>query len=335
MKINTDLKKLSLLTLRDLTDREMIELLDLADALKKRKNDGIRGKLLHRMNIAMVFEKTSTRTRCATSVAASDEGGRGEYLAAHDIHLGGKESVPDTARVLGRMFDGILFRGFKQSTVDDLAKFSGIPVWNGLTDDAHPTQTLADLMTIREYFEKLQSIRVVYVGDGRNNVANSLMLGCVKAGMHFVNCTPPELMPDTTLIAEAEEIAAKNGGSVTIDSNPVTAVKNANVIYSDVWVSMGEEDKKEERIKLLMPYQIDMNMMKNTGNLESENIIFLHCLPAFHDTKTEVSKETGALEVTDDVFESKESLVFDLAENRMHTIKAIMVAALGNQDEIN
>ncbi len=333
MKINIDLQNRSLLSLRDLTDDEMIKLLDLAEALKTRKKEGIRGNLLHRKHIAMVFEKTSTRTRCATSVAAADEGGNAEYLAAHDIHLGGKESVPDTARVLGRMFDGILFRGFKQSTVNDLAKYSGIPVWNGLTDDSHPTQTLADLLTIREHFGKLTGIRVVYVGDGRNNVANSLMLGCAKAGMHFVNCTPEELTPCEELTTEAADIAEKNGGSITIDHNPETAVKDANVIYSDVWVSMGEENKKEERIKLLMPYQIDMTMLQNTGNLNDNKVIFLHCLPAFHDHNTEVSKETGALEVTDDVFESEFSLVFELAENRMHTIKAIMVATLGNKNE--
>ena len=333
MKTILDLSNRSLLTLRDLSDTELMKLLDLAAELKVRKAAGIRGDLLERRNIAMVFEKMSTRTRCAASVAAFDEGARAEYLAAHEIHLGGKESVPDTARVLGRMFDGILFRGFKQSTVDALAEHGGVPVWNGLTDDAHPTQVLADLLTMRERFGTLAGRRVVYVGDGRNNMANSLMLGCAKAGMHFVNCTPESLMPEPNLVSEATAVAESHGGSVTIDPNPETAVRGANVIYSDVWVSMGEEAQQAERIRLLGPYQVDERMMAQTGNVDRGDVIFLHCLPAFHDHNTEVSRETGALEVTDAVFEADYSLVFDQAENRMHTIKAIFVATLGRQDD--
>jgi len=323
------LKGRSILTLHDLDDGEMLELIDLAGELKQKKSSGIRGDLLAGKNIAMVFQKMSTRTRCAASVAANDEGARAEYLASNEIHFGKKESVADTARVLGRMFDGILFRGYKQANAELLARHAGIPVWNGLTDEAHPTQTLADLMTIRERFQCLEGLKVVYVGDGRNNVASSLMLGCAKGGMDFVNCTPPELTPPGALVEEAEAIAMRNGGSVHIDHDPVTAVRGANVLYTDVWVSMGEEHKKEERIALLKPYQVNMDMMKRTGKMEKKEVIFLHCLPAFHDNKTEVTAQTGALEVTDDVFEAGVSMVFDEAENRMHTIKAIFVATLG------
>lgn len=329
MSLPCDLKQRSLLTLHDLEDSEMLSLIDLAAGLKEKKRSGIRGNLLDGKNIAMVFEKMSTRTRCAASVAASDEGARAEYLASNEIHLGKKESVADTARVLGRMFDGILFRGYSQTRVKLLAEHSGIPVWNGLTDEAHPTQTLADLMTIRERFQRLGGLKVVYVGDGRNNVASSLMLGCAKAGMDFANCTPPELAPSDALVREADVIARRNGGSVCIDNDPGTAVRGANVIYTDVWVSMGEESKKEERISLLRPYQVNMDMIKKTGKLENNEVVFLHCLPAFHDSKTAVTAESGALEVTDDVFEAEFSMVFDEAENRVHTIKAIFVATLG------
>lgn len=331
MSSRLDLQGRSLLTLHDLNDEEMLALIDLADELKQKKAAGTRGDLLDRRNIAMVFEKMSTRTRCAASVAANDEGARAEYLAAHEIHLGKKESVADTARVLGRMFDGILFRGYKQTSVQQLADYSGIPVWNGLTDEAHPTQSLADLMTIRERFGQLQGLKAVYVGDGRNNVANSLMLGCAKAGVHFVNCTPSQLVPPPRLVDEAAAIAARRGGSVAIANDPGPAVEGANVLYTDVWVSMGEESKRDERIALLKPYQVNMAMVRRTGNLESGRVIFLHCLPAFHDDKTEVARTTGALEVTDDVFESEFSLVFEEAENRMHTVKAIFVASLGRQ----
>jgi len=334
MKIPKQFMGRGLLTLTDLTDGELLQMLDLADALKKKKLDGVRGDLLDRKNIALIFEKMSTRTRCACAVAAADEGGSTEYLTSHDIHLGKKESVVDTARVLGRMFDGIMFRGFKQETVDSLSKHSGVPVWNGLTDIHHPTQSLADLMTIREHFGRMRGLKVVYVGDGRNNVAISLMMACAKVGIHFVNCTPAELEPDGKILIWCKERARFNGGSVEVINDPKEAVVGANVIYTDVWVSMGEEDKKAERIALLTPYQINMDLMRCTGNLESKEVIFLHCLPAFHDTLTEVTKDCGALEVTDEVFEAPFSKVFDEAENRMHTIKALFVAALANDDEV-
>ena len=328
LKTKCNLKGRSLLTLNDLTNEEMMQLIGLARELKARKAAGVRGDLLLRKNIAMIFEKMSTRTRCAASVAASDEGGRAEYLAANEIHLGKKESVVDTANVLGRMFDAILFRGFKQSTVKALAEHSGIPVWNGLTDDSHPTQALADLMTVQEVFGELAGLKMVYVGDGRNNVVNSLMQGCAKAGMHFVNCTPDELKPEEKTVNAVKKTAAATGGSVHVTNDPCSAVAGANVVYTDVWVSMGEEDKTAERIRLLMPYQVNMPLMKKTGNIEAGRVIFLHCLPAFHDTHTEVTKKSGALEVSDDVFRAPFSRVFDEAENRVHTIKALMVASL-------
>ncbi len=331
MEIPKQFEGRGLLTLTDLTDGELLQMLDLAAALKQKKYAGERGERLDRKNIALIFEKMSTRTRCASAVAAADEGGSTEYLSLHDIHLGKKESVADTARVLGRMFDGILFRGFKQETVELLAKHSGVPVWNGLTDDHHPTQSLADLLTIREKFGRLRGLKVVYVGDGRNNVAISLMLACAKTGIHFVNCAPRKLEPGGKILKWCVERAQFNGGSVTVVNDPTEAVVGANVIYTDVWVSMGEEDKKAERIALLRPYQVNMDMMRLTGNLESDEVIFLHCLPAFHDTHTDVSKESGALEVTDDVFEAPFSKVFDEAENRMHTIKALFVGALAKR----
>ena len=326
MHINPAMKGRSLLSLHDLSDREMLDLVALAVALKARKQLGVRGDLLRRKSIAMVFEKMSTRTRCAAAVAAADEGGMAEYLGATEIHLGKKESVADTARVLGRMFDGILFRGYLQSRVETLARFSGVPVWNGLTDEFHPTQALADLMTIEERFGRLEGLKTVYVGDGRNNVANSLMLACAKAGIHFVNCTPCELSPDPAIMAAAAQIAGKTGGSVGIVHDVSEAVSGANVVYADVWVSMGEESKQAERRALLQPYQVGMQLMEATGNTANGEVIFLHCLPAFHDDNTEVTRETGAQEVTDEVFESPLSRVFDQAENRMHTIKALFVA---------
>lgn len=326
---NPALKNRSMLRLSDLTDGEMLELIDLAAALKARRRAGIRGEILHRKHIALIFEKSSTRTRNSASIAVRDEGGDAEFLTRNDIHLGAKESVKDTARVLGRIFDGILFRGFAQKTVETLRDYSGIPVWNGLTDDCHPTQILADLMTIKETFGRLKGLRVAYVGDGRNNVANSLMLGCAKAGVHYVNCTPVELMPDPALVAAATETAARNGSTVTICNDPAAGVKGANVLYTDVWVSMGEEAQKETRMKLLRPYQVNLDLVKATGNYGGE-LIFLHCLPAFHDHETQVSAECGALEVTDEVFEAPFSKVFEEAENRMHTIKALYVSALGD-----
>ena len=317
----------SLMRMTSFTDEEMSSLIDLAAQLKARRAAGIRGDLLHRKNVALIFEKSSTRTRNSALIAIRDEGGNAEYLTRPDIHFGKKESVKDTARVLGRIYDGILFRGFAQKTVEDLAKYSGVPVWNGLTDDYHPTQILADLLTIRENFGSLENCTVAYVGDGRNNVANSLMMGCVKAGVRYVCCTPKELWPDERVLAEAEEVARRNGVDVRVFDDPVKGVKGANVLYTDVWVSMGEESKTAERIKLLRPYQVNMDLMRATGNIDGR-LLFLHCLPAFHDHETDVTRESGALEVTDEVFESKYSKVFDESENRMHTIKALFVSAL-------
>ncbi len=330
MFLNSDLKRRSLLSIDDFTDREMSEIIDLAIELKRRRDAGVRGDLLRRKNIALIFEKGSTRTRCAATIAARDEGGNVEYLNRNDIHIGAKESVKDTARVLGRMFDGILFRGYSQDTVRQLRDYSGVPVWNGLTDDCHPTQILADLMTMRQCFGDIRGKKLVYVGDGRNNVANSLMLGCAKAGVNYVTCTPPELCPNPDLVAHAVETASANGAEVAVMHDPAEAVRGANVLYTDVWVSMGEESKKAERMRLLSPYRVDMELAGRTGNLGGD-LIFLHCLPAFHDSETDSSRDTGAMEVTDDVFESSFSKVFDEAENRMHTIKALFVSSLADE----
>ncbi len=317
-----------LLRLYDLTEKQMFLLLDLAAALKQDRQTGRCGRLLSGRNIAVPFEKSSTRTRVATTVAIADEGGRSEYLSANDMHLGKKESVKDTARVLGRLFDGIMFRGFAHRTAELLADHSGVPVWNGLTDEFHPTQALADLLTVRERFGNLQGVKLAYLGDGRNNVANSLMEGCAKAGMRFVNCSPPQLSPRADLVAHAEEIAARTGGQISIVNDPVVAVHDAQAVYTDVWVSMGEESKREERMDMLWPYQVNMETMRRTGRLDDDSVIFLHCLPAFHDHHTELTRDIGALEVTDDVFEAPFSKVFDQAENRMHTIKALIAASL-------
>ena len=323
----------SLMRMASFTDEEMLDLVNLAAQLKARRKGGVRGDLLHRLNIALIFEKSSTRTRNSSVIAARDEGGGAEYLTRPDIHFGKKESVKDTARVLGRIYDGILFRGFSQKACEDLAKYSGVPVWNGLTDDYHPTQIFADLLTIQETFGSLKDCTVAYVGDGRNNVANSLMMGCAKAGIRYVCCAPKELRPDEAVLAEAEVVAKRNGVDIRVAENPHEGVKGANVVYTDVWVSMGEEAKTAERIKLLRPYQINMDLLRSTGNLDGK-LMFLHCLPAFHDSNTEVTKNTGALEVTDEVFESKYSRVFDEAENRMHTIKALFVSSLCDRSKI-
>lgn len=328
MKKALNLKDRSLLRISDISDEEMLGLLDLADHLKRKKKRRVRGNLLARKNIALIFEKASTRTRSAFTVAAVDEGGSVEFLGHHDIHLGKKESIKDTARVLGRMFDGIQFRGFKQETVEILAQYSGVPVWNGLTDEAHPTQALADLMTMREYFHSLKGLKVVYLGDGRNNVCRSLMMGCAKAGAHFVDCTPPELAPAHACLEEVKIVARRNGCAVRVENDPARAIIGAQVIYTDVWVSMGEEAKFDDRLRLLRPYQVNMDLIRKTGNLDRAGVIFLHCLPAFHNRDTELTRTLGALEVTDDVFEAPFSKVFDQAENRMHTIKALMVATL-------
>jgi len=330
MNINHKFRGRNILTLSDMSDQEMLELVDLSQRLKnKKKRSSVnKDKLLDSKNICLIFEKSSTRTRCAAVVAGTDEGAYVEYLGKNDIHFGKKESVADSARVLGRMFDGIMFRGFGQEIVEELAKYAGVPVWNGLTTEWHPTQILADLLTLQENFGYLKGLKVVYVGDGHNNVCNSLMLGCAKAGINFVNCCPPELAPCDKVLKLVRAAAKRNNSTIEINHDPKTAVKGANAIYTDVWVSMGEEDCFESRLKLLKPYQVNMEMIKNSGNLESGDVIFLHCLPAFHNTKTEFTKNIGALEVTEEVFEADFSKVFDEAENRVHTIKAIMVATI-------
>ena len=329
MVADMNIKGRSLLALQDLSDQEMLGVLDIADALKAKKRSGERGNLLAGKNVALLFEKLSTRTRCAAAVAAADEGAHTEYLTAADSHLGKKESVADTARVLGRMFDGIMFRGYRQDTVEQLARYSGVPVWNGLTDVSHPTQVLADLMTIRETFGRLKGLTLAYVGDGRNNVANSLMAGCAKCGVHYINCTPEALAPPPELVADAETVAQRNGSTIRVLHEPATAVKGVQIVYTDVWVSMGEASMFDERVRLLQPYQVNMELMEQTGGMGSEALMFLHCLPAFHNADTELTRQTGALEVTDDVFNASFSKVFDAAENRLHTIKAVMVASLG------
>ncbi len=315
----------SFITLLDFTPEEIRYLLDLSKELKRLKYAGIKPRNLEGKNIALIFEKASTRTRCAFVVAASDEGAHAEYLGKDDIQLGKKETVADTARVLGRMFDGIEFRGFKHETVEQLAKYAGVPVWNGLTDKFHPTQILADLLTIEEHYGTLKGISFAFVGDGRNNMANSLMVGCAKMGMDCRIVAPKGLHPEKELVAKVKEVCKETGGKLTITDDVAKGVKGADVLYTDVWASMGEEAQMQARIKLLRPYQVNMEMVKKTGKTP----IFLHCLPAFHNNDTVMSKDTGAMEVTDEVFESKMSKVFDEAENRLHTIKAVMVATLG------
>ncbi len=316
----------SFLTLKDFTPEEIRYMLDLAKELKRLKMAGIKPRNLEGKNVALIFEKASTRTRCAFVVAASDEGAHAEYLGKDDIQLGKKETVKDTARVLGRMFDGIQFRGFKHETVEELAKYSGVPVWNGLTDKFHPTQVLADLMTIEEHYGYLKGITFAFVGDGRNNMANSLMIGCAKMGLDCRIVAPKGLHPEKELVDEVKKICKETGGKITITDDVAKGVKDADVLYTDVWASMGEEAQMQARIKLLKPYQVNMAMIKKTGK---ENPIFLHCLPAFHNNDTTMSKDIGEMEVTEEVFESKHSKVFDEAENRLHTIKAVMVATLG------
>ncbi len=314
MPIN--LKGRSFLTLKDFTSEEIGYLLQLSADLKTKKRMGIKGNLLAGKNVALIFEKPSTRTRCAFTVACIDEGAHPEYLGKNDIQLGHKEDVKDTARVLGRMFDGIEFRGFKQSVVEELACYSGIPVWNGLTDTYHPTQILADFLTIQENFGGLKGVRLVYCGDGRNNMANSLMIGSAKMGLHFVIAAPRSLWPESELVESSKAIARETGATIEFMEDAIAAVKDADAIYTDVWASMGEEDKMAERVALLSPYQVNARLMAATGKKET---IFLHCLPA-----------VKGKEVTEEVFESRNSKVFDEAENRLHTIKAVMVATLGN-----
>lgn len=322
------LRDRSLLKLHDWTPEEIRGVLDLAADLKRRKKAGERGQRLIGKSIALVFEKMSTRTRCAAAVAAFDEGAHAEYLAAGEIHLGKKESVRDTARVLGRMFDGILFRGYRQKTAETLAQYAGVPVWNGLTNEWHPTQVLADLMTLREHWGRLEGRKLVYVGDGRNNVANTLMIGCAMMGMRFVNCTPRELRPREDWVREAQSIAARTGGDVAWEEHPREAVRGADALYTDVWVSMGEEDEAAERVRLLRPYQVNPALLEATGRAGQGDLLFLHCLPALHNEETEAARRLGVTEVTDEVFEGPYSKVFDQAENRVHTIKAVFVATL-------
>jgi len=329
MAIN--LKGRHFLKLEDFTPQELSYLLDLSQQLKAQKYAGVLPKLLEGKNIALLFEKPSTRTRCAFVVACVDLGAHPEYLGKDDIQLGKKESVADTAKVLGRMFDGIEFRGFKHETVEELAKHAGVPVWNGLTDKYHPTQILADFLTIREHFGRLRGIKMAYVGDGRNNMGNTLLIGCAKMGMDFRIVAPESLWPEEELVKSAREIAEETGASLTLTEEIDQGVQGVDVIYTDVWVSMGEEDQFAERIRLLKPYQVNMEMIRKTGN---EDVIFLHCLPSFHNMETEIGRRIyekyglKEMEVTDEVFQSKHSLVFDQAENRLHTIKAVMVATL-------
>jgi ornithine carbamoyltransferase len=314
-KNNISLQGRNFITLKDFTPEEISYLLDLAAELKAYKKKGITGHTLEGKNVALLFEKPSTRTRCAFTVGAVDEGAHPEYLGKDDIQLGHKESVKDTARVLGRMFDGIEFRGFKHATVEELAKYSGVPVWNGLTDEYHPTQILADLLTMREHFGKLKGLHFVFCGDGRNNMANSLMIGMSKMGVHFTILAPRSLWPEETLVRLCEGYARESGASVKL-SDSTEDVKDADVIYTDVWASMGEEEKMAERTALLSPYQVNAELMKKTGK---SGTIFMHCLPAIKGK-----------EVTEDIFESENSVVFEEAENRMHTIKAVMVATLAS-----
>lgn len=331
--MKNNLRGRSFLKLLDFSPEEINGLIDLSAQLKEEKKKGIFPKRLENKNIALLFEKNSTRTRCAFTVAAIDEGAHPEFLGKNDIQFGKKESVADTARVLGRMFDGIQYRGFKHETVEGLAKYSGVPVWNGLTDDFHPTQILADFLTIKEQKGYLNGIIFAFVGDGRNNMANSLMVGAAKMGMDFRIVAPKSLFPKESLVNTAKEIAKETGGKISLCDDISEGVKDADVLYTDVWVSMGEEDQFAERIKLLLPYQVNSDMMAKTGKADT---IFLHCLPAFHDLNTSVGLEIyekygiDAMEVSNEVFESENSKVWDEAENRMHTIKAVMIATLAN-----
>ncbi len=326
-----NLRGRSFLKLLDFTTDEIRYLLDLSKNFKDMKRAGIPHRYLEGKNIVLLFEKTSTRTRCSFEVAGYDLGMGVTYLDPNSSQMGHKESIEDTARVLGRMYDGIEYRGFSQELVETLAAYSGVPVWNGLTDLFHPTQMLADLLTIEEKFGYLKGLKFTYMGDARNNVANSLMIACVKMGMHFTACSPKHLFPTEDLVKQAKEIAAETGGSVTLTDDVNAGTKGAHVLYTDIWVSMGEPDSVwEERIKLLKPYQVNKAAMDNAD----KDAIFLHCLPSFHDLKTtkgqEINKKFGLpeMEVTNEIFESSKSVVFDEAENRMHTIKAVMYATM-------
>lgn len=326
-----NLKGRSFITLKDFTPEEIRHLLDKSLDLKRKKRAGIKGDLLEGKNVVLLFEKTSTRTRCAFEVAAFDEGANVTFLS--NSQMGKKESIEDTAKVLGRYYDGIEFRGFKQETVESLAKHAGVPVWNGLTDLYHPTQILADFMTTMEHVNKpLNKVKFVFIGDARNNMGNSLMIGAAKLGMHFVAVAPKELFPSEELVAEMRALGEETGAVIELTEDIAAGVAGADVLYTDVWVSMGEEALFEERIKLLRDYQVDMAMVKATGN---PDVIFMHCLPSFHDLDTIIGREIheqfglDEMEVTDEVFRSKHSVVFDEAENRMHTIKAVMTETMG------
>ena len=326
-----NLKGRDFLKLLDFTPEEIGGLIDLASELKAKKKKGVPHAELCGKNIALIFEKTSTRTRCSFEVAAYDLGMHATYLDPKASQIGKKESIADTARVLSSIYDGIEYRGYGQEIVEELAKYSKVPVWNGLTNEFHPTQILADFLTIKEHFGKLKGIKLVYMGDARYNMGNSLMVGAAKMGLDFVACAPKKYFPDQALIAECEKIAKETGATLSFEENPDVAVKGANVIYTDVWVSMGEPvEVWQERINDLAPYQVNKELMAKAD----KNAVFMHCLPAYHDLRTEVGSEMGAkfnrdaMEVTDEVFESEQSIVFAEAENRMHTIKAVMLATL-------
>ncbi len=327
-----NLKGRDFLTLKDYTTEEITYLLELAAQLKEKKKKGILVDTLRGKNVALIFEKTSTRTRCSFEIAAHDLGMGTTYLDPKSSQFGKKESIEDSARVLGSMFDGIEYRGFGQEIVEELAKYADVPVWNGLTNEYHPTQMLADMLTIKENFGRIKGIKLVYMGDARYNMGNSYMIACTKMGMNFVACAPKKYFPDQELVKECEEFGKESGATITLTENVAEAVKGADVICTDVWVSMGEPDEIwEERIRELSPYKVTGEVMKQAGS----QAIFLHCLPSFHDLKTEIGKEIGEkfhlteMEVTDAVFRSAQSKVFEEAENRMHTIKAVMAATLG------
>lgn len=326
-----NLKGRNFLTLKDFTPEEITYFLDLAADLKEKKHNGISHRMQEGKNIALIFEKTSTRTRCSFEVAAHDLGMGVTYLDPKSSQIGKKESIADTARVLGRMFEGIEYRGFGQEIVEELARYAGVPVWNGLTNEYHPTQMLADLLTIREKFGRLKGLKLVYMGDARYNMGNSLMIACSKMGLDFVACAPKEYFPDPELVAQCRKYAEESGAAITLTEDVQEGTKDADVLYTDVWVSMGEPDEVwKERIQALSPYQVNKKAMENA----KETAIFMHCLPAFHDQKTTIGKDIyekyglSEMEVTDEVFEKYADVVFEEAENRMHTIKAVMAATL-------
>ena len=328
----TSLKNRNFLKLLDYTPAEIQYLIDLAINLKAAKKSGNEKQTLVGKNIALIFEKSSTRTRCAFEVAAFDQGAQVTYIGPSGSQIGHKESMKDTARVLGRMYDGIEYRGYGQNIVEELGEFAGVPVWNGLTNEFHPTQMLADMLTIREHLGRLKGVKLAYMGDARYNMGNSLMVTCAKLGMHFVACTNKKYFPDPKLVTYCEDVASRTGGTITLTEDAMEGTRGADIVYTDVWVSMGEPvEVWAERIHDLAPYQINQDLM----NIAGPDAVFMHCLPAYHDHKTTVGKEMGerfgrdAMEVTDEVFEGPQSIVFDEAENRMHTIKAVMAATLG------